>query len=789
MKIIITAIVASLSSNLFAQNKDSIEFHTIENVILYNNKKEIKQTSVSRHNLDVIQSTTLGETLSRISGIQNVAYGADSGSPMIRSLSANRVKIMNNGLSINALSNISPDYNIEFNQDTASEIGIYKGAATVLFGGKAIGGAVNIHTDLFSRNKENFAGAVTLEGSINNGNKQSVNLSGNISKSFVWQVRASNYQRNFIRIPNHSKSDYCYDPNRVGFDPVFQSLCQVNVKSEHILNTSIFPYLNQFVLDHLHDSKYELADSDKYTFEPKYFDKETFVYRDNPKNPDFVAGQDPEKDRYKSIVSSINDVVPLQKGRIPNSHSKRKNTYFSIGYIGNAFLTGIAYEGNYAYYGIPGYAIYEKPTHSHHDEHTSEIPQYKPINIEIQSHRVMSESILKINGIGIKDFQLKYSGQFSKNYEYLETLTANVFSVNQHNLRAEIQQIPWKFLTGISGIDIDWQRIEGDGNLRYMPNSISKELGFFTLQKFHFGKLSANLGYRHDLIKREAIHSDGYIKSRGRAGGNLSARDFKLNQLSAKLSFEINKNILLSSQYNYAERAPEVNELYTGNNHFAILAAENGDDQLDKEHTQTFEVSGIFRIGNFKINTSFYQSKFKNYIYLGHTGISRNGFSVKEWRTGDTMIRGIETELSYISKFRNGSFEIGGFYDFVQNQVTDDNSFRKHLEGIYMPNMPTSRFSINTSFNYNKLSVNLMFEHYFKQKYLGKNINFEPAMPAYNMLGARISYKIPIKNKISEIYILGSNLLNVEARPQNSLLKYISPLAGINIGLGIKINI
>ena len=229
MKIIITAIVASLSSNLFAQNKDSIEFHTIENVILYNNKKEIKQTSVSRHNLDVIQSTTLGETLSRISGIQNVAYGADSGSPMIRSLSANRVKIMNNGLSINALSNISPDYNIEFNQDTASEIGIYKGAATVLFGGKAIGGAVNIHTDLFSRNKENFAGAVTLEGSINNGNKQSVNLSGNISKSFVWQVRASNYQRNFIRIPNHSKSDYCYDPNRVGFDPVFQSLCHVNV--------------------------------------------------------------------------------------------------------------------------------------------------------------------------------------------------------------------------------------------------------------------------------------------------------------------------------------------------------------------------------------------------------------------------------------------------------------------------------------------------------------------------------------------------------------------------------
>jgi iron complex outermembrane receptor protein len=40
--------------------------------------------------LDFIQSGTLGETLSKIPGIQNSYYGPNSGAPVIRSLSGNR---------------------------------------------------------------------------------------------------------------------------------------------------------------------------------------------------------------------------------------------------------------------------------------------------------------------------------------------------------------------------------------------------------------------------------------------------------------------------------------------------------------------------------------------------------------------------------------------------------------------------------------------------------------------------------------------------------------------------
>jgi len=37
-----------------------------------------------------------------------------------------------------------------------------------------------------------------------------------------------------------------------------------------------------------------------------------------------------------------------------------------------------------------------------------------------------------------------------------------------------------------------------------------------------------------------------------------------------------------------------------------------------------------------------------------------------------------------------------------------------------------------------------------------------------------------------EYYMSGNNLLHVEARPQNSFLKYLAPLPGRNISLGLK---
>ncbi|MGE8512989.1 MAG: TonB-dependent receptor domain-containing protein, partial [Chryseobacterium culicis] len=458
-------------------------------------------------------------------------------------------------------------------------------------------------------------------------------------------------------------------------------------------------------------------------------------------------------------------------------------------YIGKSFYAGGAYQNSYSYFGVPGYAIPKIPKHTHGKP--SQKIEYLPINIRSLSHKAMFESGYRFTNSPISSIKLNYMSVFSKNAELLDRYRANQFAVNQHNGRMEIAQQKLKFLTGTTGVDIQYREMEGNGGQRYLPNNISREIGLFTMQHLDFNSIQIDLGYRNDHVQRRAEADQKYVRSRGLSGGKLSDRDFTLHQFHSSAQWNIFKKGYLKVQYNHSERAPEVNELYSGNNHFAILTEENGDDRLDKETANTIEIGTGVNLKNLRISASWYHTSYKNYIYLAHTGISREVFLVKEWRSDDTEINGIEAEAAYKADLgKLGKWEIGGYYDLVRNISVADSSIRKWSDGDYMPNMPTSRFGFNLEGTLKNFSLNLSLDHYLQQKYLGKNINPELPMPAFSLLNARLAYK---DNSLGfgelEYYIIGNNLLNTEARLQNSQLKFLSPLPGINISAGVKITI
>lgn len=745
--------------------------------------------NISRKTLDFIQSNTLGETLSKIPGIQNSGYGPNSGAPVIRSLSGNRVRILENGTAVNDLSGISPDFNTDIGMGNVQSINIYKNSASVLYGGKGIGGAIDIETDYVARQlpSKNLNFRALLEGGSNSGQKQAFSARGTIAKNWVWTVGAANQKQEIVRIPGKSKDSRCYDPGLMGFNSILQSLCQVDVDSRRVLNKSLFPYISQFAIDHMID--YELSEDDLYTFSPTYYNPSDGKHYPNPKNDQFVSGQDPEKDRYRSEVNSIKDYVQTKDGVIPNSHSESNSFYVGTSYIGKSFYAGGAYQNSYSYFGVPGYALAKMPEHSHGKPQQK--IEYLPINVRSLSHKAMLESVYKINNFPIASIKLNYMGVFSSNAELLDRYRANQFKVNQHNGRLEIAQKKLNFLTGTTGLEVQYRGMEGTGTQRYLPNNISREIGVFTMQHLDFNSIEFDLGYRNDHVQRRADADQKYVRSRGLSGGKLSDRDFTLNQFHVASQWNIFKKAYLKVQYNHSERAPEINELYAGNNHFAILTEENGDDSLDKETAKTFEIGGGINLKNIRLSANWYHTSYKNYIYLAHTGISREVFLVKEWRSDDTEINGIEAEAAYkadLQKF--GKWEIGGYYDLVRNISTADSSIRKWSDGDYMPNMPTSRFGFSLTGTLQKLSINVALDHYLEQKYLGKNINPELPMPSFSLLNTRIAYK---DNSLNigemEYYIVGNNLLNSEARLQNSQLKFISPLPGINISVGVKVTI
>jgi len=90
------------------------------------------------------RSSTLGETLNGMPGVANSFFGPNAGRPIIRGLDGDRIRILNNqGASFDA-SSLSFDHNPTIDPLAIERIEVLRGPASLLYGGAAIGGVVNV---------------------------------------------------------------------------------------------------------------------------------------------------------------------------------------------------------------------------------------------------------------------------------------------------------------------------------------------------------------------------------------------------------------------------------------------------------------------------------------------------------------------------------------------------------------------------------------------------------------------------------------------------------------------
>ena len=90
------------------------------------------------------REATLGETLQGMPGVHSSSFGAGAARPVIRGLDGARVKVLSDGVELLDASTISPDHAVVSEPLLAERIEVLKGPATLLYGGGAIGGVVNV---------------------------------------------------------------------------------------------------------------------------------------------------------------------------------------------------------------------------------------------------------------------------------------------------------------------------------------------------------------------------------------------------------------------------------------------------------------------------------------------------------------------------------------------------------------------------------------------------------------------------------------------------------------------
>lgn len=101
-------------------------------------------TVMSGADLQQRAASSIGATLDSSPGLANASFGPGVGQPVIRGQQGPRVQVLENGASSGDASGVSADHAVTVEAMLAESIEVLRGPSTLLYGGGAIGGVVNV---------------------------------------------------------------------------------------------------------------------------------------------------------------------------------------------------------------------------------------------------------------------------------------------------------------------------------------------------------------------------------------------------------------------------------------------------------------------------------------------------------------------------------------------------------------------------------------------------------------------------------------------------------------------
>jgi iron complex outermembrane recepter protein len=152
------------------------------------------------------QGSTLGETLDNLPGIANSSFGPNVGRPVIRGMDGDRIRILQNSGANMDVSGLSNDHAVPIDPLTTERIEVLRGPATLLYGGSALGGVVNVIDNRIARERTFDAkggvmgkAEVRAGGAVNERSAGALVEAGN--DKFVLHVDAFDRTTQNLRVP------------------------------------------------------------------------------------------------------------------------------------------------------------------------------------------------------------------------------------------------------------------------------------------------------------------------------------------------------------------------------------------------------------------------------------------------------------------------------------------------------------------------------------------------------------------------------------------------------------
>ncbi len=159
--------------------------------------------------LDLKAQTSLGDTLASEPGVSSSSFGPGAGRPVIRGLGGDRIRILENGVGTQDVSNSSPDHAVTIESSLVEKIEVIRGPASLLYGTSAVGGIVNVFDNRIPETLPDspLTGSLELRGeSVNSGRTGLMNVTAPVGP-FAVHVDGFKRRADDIRIPGFARTE------------------------------------------------------------------------------------------------------------------------------------------------------------------------------------------------------------------------------------------------------------------------------------------------------------------------------------------------------------------------------------------------------------------------------------------------------------------------------------------------------------------------------------------------------------------------------------------------------
>lgn len=125
------------------------DFHTDKEIVVtapYLERLDILSgtSALSGENLAAETQGQIGDMLTSLPGVSATSFSPGASRPVLRGFQGNRVAVLTDGIGNIDASNTSADHAVTIDALTTERIEVLRGPAVLLFGGQAVGGAVNV---------------------------------------------------------------------------------------------------------------------------------------------------------------------------------------------------------------------------------------------------------------------------------------------------------------------------------------------------------------------------------------------------------------------------------------------------------------------------------------------------------------------------------------------------------------------------------------------------------------------------------------------------------------------